>query len=74
MNAAMFFTLTSQNSIARWGHMQISKVKLDQRSVGEPNVMWGQKDIRNNDGTMKLFLRRHRDMLGKRWTNGHEDV
>lgn len=54
--------------------MQISKVKLDQRSVGEPNVMWGQKDIRNNDGTMKLFLRRHRDMLGKRWTNGHEDV
>lgn len=76
MNAAMFFHIDFPEFIARWGHMQISKVKLAQRSVGEPNMMWGQKDIRNNDGTMKLFffLRRHRDMLGKRWANGHGDV
>lgn len=56
MNAAMFFHIDFPEFIARWGHMQISKVKLDQRSVGEPNMMWGQKDIRNNDGTMKLFF------------------
>lgn len=56
MNAAMFFHIDFPEFIARWGHMQISKVKLAQRSVGEPNMMWGQKDIRNNDGTMKLFF------------------
>lgn len=57
--------------IARWGHMQISKVKTRSKvSRREPNMTWGQKDIRNNDGTMKLFLRRHRDMLGKRWLTG----
>lgn len=71
MNAAMFFHIDFPEFIARWGHMQISKVKTRSKvSRREPNMTWGQKDIRNNDGTMKLFLRRHRDMLGKRWLTG----